>query len=82
MRALRQDMKRGTMQTLRSDEEERAGFNRWLTYLRLNSEIPDNPEIMVDPNRFPSHYALFGRQITVSPEFKALLDRTSLEAGK
>lgn len=75
-------MKRGTMQALRSDEEEVAGFNRWLTYLRLNREIPDNPEITVDPNRFPSHYALFGRQITVSPEFKALLDRVDLKSRK
>lgn len=76
------DMKRGTMQTLRSDEEELAGFNRWLSYLKQNRELSDNPEIVVDPNRFPSHYALFGPRITVSPEFKALLTRADLESRK
>lgn len=75
-------MRRGTMQTLRSDKEEVAGFNRWLAYLRRERNLPENPEIIVDRNRFPTHYATFGQQIAVSPEFKALLGRVDLESRK
>ena len=75
-------MRLGEMYPLRSDAEEIAGFNRWLRYLHEHGNLPDNPEVRVSPDRFPTHYATFGPEVRVSPEFKALLDRTSVAALK